>query len=495
MRKWTLSEFAEILEKEGLLVRAEGEAEIVRISYDSRTVTEGTLFVCKGLNFKEEYLAGAAEKGAAAYVAEKEYGADLPRLIVSDVRKALSILSIAYFGRPFEAFTLVGLTGTKGKTTTTYMLKGIFDAAAGRPTGILSTVETYTGGETKEAHLTTPESLELMEMFDSARKHGLPYLTMEVSSQAYKVDRVYGVPYDVGLFLNIDEDHIGPLEHPDYEDYLECKLGLMRMCRLAVIFDGTRDFARVRAAAEENGARIVTYGSENADYRLGEIRKDGEGFVFTVLGKDGWSGEFAIDLEGRFNLTNALAAVAAAKELGIGDEAVRKGISHIYVPGRMNIYHKDGALIMVDYAHNFMSFTELFESLRQDYPGRIIRVLSGAPGGKNYKRRKDIGELCGKYADVLYLAAEDPGFEDPAEICAQMEEYALATPSETGRRDRARVVIETDRSAAVRRALAETKAGEIVIIAGKGEEIYQKVRGQYLPYESDTAIVEEFVRE
>ena len=192
-------------------------------------------------------------------------------------------------------------------------------------------------------------------------------------------------------------------------------------------------------------------------------------------------------------MTNALAAIATAKELGIDDESIRRGIAKIFVPGRMNLYHKNGAMIMVDYAHNFMSFTELFDSLRADYPDQCLKVLSGAPGGKNIKRRSDIGLLCGKYADVVYLTAEDPGFEDPADICREMEAVVLSTPSETGRREHAEVIIEVDRETCVRRALAEAKDGDIVIIAGKGEEIYQKVRGEYTPYVSDTKIVEDFV--
>lgn len=367
------------------------------------------------------------------------------------------------------------------------MMKGILDAYAGESTGILSTVETFTGGEVRESHLTTPESLDLQRMFDEARANHLRYVTMEVSSQAYKHSRAYGISYDVGVFLNIDEDHIGPLEHTDYEDYLSCKLELVKNSRIAVINSLTRDFARVVEAARSVGAKVVRFGAEGDDYSIRNIRKLQSGFCFEVFGPNHWNAEFSIDLEGRFNMTNALAAIAAAKELGVDDDSIRRGIQSIFVPGRMNIYRKNGALVLVDYAHNHLSFTELFESLKKDYPGQPVKVVCGCPGHKNMRRRRDIGLLCGKYASKVYLTAEDPGFESVEEICEEMAEYVRMD-------QRAEYVIIPDRAQAVKTSLEEAKEGDIIIVAGKGEEIYQKVCGEYLPYESDVVIVREWAQ-
>ena len=236
MRKeMCMEELAAVLQKDGLLVSVSGSARFSEVCYDSRQVKPGALFVCKGLAFKPEFLDAALRQGAVCYMAETDFGVKgIPCLIVRNVRQALSLASIYRYGRPFEAFSLVGITGTKGKTTTAYFTRSILDQAAGRPTALLSTVEMFTGGQPQEAHLTTPESLELQACFDDTRAHSIPFLTMEVSSQAYKQSRVHGVPFDVGVFLNIDEDHLGPLEHADYEDYLSCKLELLKNSRTVV---------------------------------------------------------------------------------------------------------------------------------------------------------------------------------------------------------------------------------------------------------------------
>ena len=210
----SLSRARAALQAHGLLLDTPGcpqELIFPAITYDSRNVTPGSLFVCKGLNFRPEYLQSALQQGAACYLAQQRYALSAPALLVSDARRALSVLAAEYYGRPAEQLTLIGLTGTKGKTTTTYFIKSILDVALGRRTAVLSTVEMYTGGQSAEAHLTTPESLELQQCFADTLAHGIRHLTMEVSSQAYKQQRVYGVPFTAGLFLNLSEDHIGPL--------------------------------------------------------------------------------------------------------------------------------------------------------------------------------------------------------------------------------------------------------------------------------------------
>ena len=479
----SLSRARAALQAHGLLLDTPGcpqELIFPAITYDSRNVTPGSLFVCKGLNFRPEYLQSALQQGAACYLAQQRYALSAPALLVSDARRALSVLAAEYYGRPAEQLTLIGLTGTKGKTTTTYFIKSILDVALGRRTAVLSTVEMYTGGQSAEAHLTTPESLELQQCFADTLAHGIRHLTMEVSSQAYKQQRVYGVPFTAGLFLNLSEDHIGPLEHEDFEDYFRCKLQLMKNCRVAVICRGTDRFEEIRSTAERYAERVLVCGEDSScDLWAEDIRKQDPGFSFTVC--DGRSRrDYRIAMEGRFNVSNALAAITVTRALGIGEDAIAAGIADVTVPGRMNVLKKDGRTVIVDYAHNFLSFTALFCSLRQDYPGAPIKVLCGCPGHKNQKRRVDIGRLCGQYADFVYLTAEDPGFEDPAEICREMAGYI----AEYHRR----FVILPDRTAAVETAIAELLPGELLILAGKGEEDYQKVQGRYDFYESDLVI-------
>lgn len=479
----TLTRLTELLREQGLLrevVNCPAELTFTHITYDSRTATPGSLFICKGMNFKPEYLTSALQNGASCSLSEKRILWDAPALLVTDARKALAAVAIEFYGHPADKLKLIGLTGTKGKTTTTYYIKNILDAYLPYRSAVLSTVEMFTGGESTEAHLTTPESLELQQCFEDTLEHKIGYLTMEVSSQAYKLQRTYGTTFEVGMFLNISEDHIGPLEHPDFEDYFRCKLELMKNCRTAVIYRGTDRFETVFSTAKANAERVLVYGEDSScDTWVENIVKETPGFSFSVCTAESRR-TFRIRMEGRFNVMNALAAVTAARSLGVDDESIARGIENVSVQGRMNFYEADGKTVIVDYAHNFLSFTELFRSLKQDFPGRPIKVLCGCPGHKNMKRRVDIGHLCGEYADYVYLTAEDPGFEDPTDICREMAGYI-------GERHHNYIIIP-DRTEAIETAIREAAPGELLILAGKGEEDYQKVCGRYDYYESDIAI-------
>ncbi len=461
---------------------------IPHISYDSRSTAPGGLFVCKGFGFKPEFLLAAAQAGAGCYMAQEQFPeVALPAIVVSDVRKALAVAAGLYYNYPSKHLKLIGITGTKGKTTTSFYTRSILDAWLPKPSALLSTVEMYLGGEVEEAHLTTPESLELQACFAQAVQNNIEYLTMEVSSQAYKLHRVLGVDFAVGVFLNIDEDHIGPMEHSDFEDYLTCKLQLLQHCHTAIIHTKTREFDRVLQTAKAHARRVILIGEdEQSDYRLQQVEKLSRGFAFTVTAQ-GWSHRFSIDMEGRFNIDNALAAIATAKALGVPDDAIAHGVGHVEVKGRMNVFEKDGVKIIVDYAHNHLSFTELFKSLREDYPESSITTVVGCPGGKAYIRRRDIGRLCGQFANLVILTEEDPQHEDVYEICRDIAGYIEPYGKE--------YVIEVNRTAAVERAIRSAKPGDIVILAGKGEEVYQKVRGQYEYYESDLAIARRCAQE
>lgn len=489
-----------LLEQDGLLVGYDCPPQLLEhrfsyLSYSSADVTPDTFFICKGAAFKEEYLRDAIAKGAGVYLAQSLYeGVDCPHILVSDIRKAMSLVSIAFYQKAYQNFRVVGLTGTKGKTTTTYFMKNILDAfcrrnpqlCAAQKSAVLSTVEVDTGIEHHEAHLTTPESPDLQRYFAQTRDSGLPFLTMEVSSQAYKLSRVYGMDFDIGMFLNIGEDHIGPLEHTDFEDYFSCKLQLMEHCRTAIVNREMDHAQRVLEHARAHAQRVLTFGRlETADlddddcWILRDIHKEEQGFTFTTshgLEQDSWR----IRMAGRFNVENALAAILAAKALGVDDQSIREGLLQNEVQGRMNLFEKDGVTVLVDYAHNFLSFQKLYESLKADYPGQRIVVVVGCPGGKAQLRRRDIGTLSGQNADYLYLTAEDPQFEDVRSICEEIASFVkpYGTPYE---------IIE-DRAQAVEKAITTAQKGDVIVLAAKGEEVYQKVRGEYVYYESDLAI-------
>ena len=378
----SIKQAVELLEQDGLLVGYDCPPQLLEhrfshLSYSSADVTPDTFFICKGAAFKEEYLRDAIAKGAGVYLAQSLYeGVDCPHILVSDIRKAMSLVSIAFYQKAYRNFRVVGLTGTKGKTTTTYFMKNILDAfcrrnpqlCAAQKSAVLSTVEVDTGIEHHEAHLTTPESPDLQRYFAQTRDSGLPFLTMEVSSQAYKLSRVYGMDFDIGMFLNIGEDHIGPLEHTDFEDYFSCKLQLMEHCRTAIVNREMDHAQRVLEHARAHAQRVLTFGKlETADlddddcWILRDIQKEEQGFTFTTshgLAQDSWR----IRMAGRFNVENALAAILAAKALGVDDQSIREGLLQNEVQGRMNLFEKDGVTVLVDYAHNFLSFQKLYES-------------------------------------------------------------------------------------------------------------------------------------
>ncbi len=524
----SLEQINDILNKHELLLETNADIsdnakKIKDITYDSRSVNTDSLFVCKGVSFKKEYFEQARELGFICYVSETIYDRNSIFFHVNDVKKALSVLSINFYSKPSDAFKLIGITGTAGKTTTTYMLHSIFNKSAGKTTGIISTNETYCGGLRKEAENTTPESLKLQGLFAEAKENRIPYVTMEVSSQAYSVDRVYDQVFDVGIFMNIDMDHIGGPEHPSYEHYRDCKLQLIKNSRIMIVYARTKEMDLIIDTAKNSSCKLVLFDvyddtvRDNSDTQtlfenapdINELKKQlgrDIGFYYidnVVREKDGgysfvfkgdnnvtvYSEEYAIDMTGHFNLLNAAAAISAAVELGTDPSDIRDGISHVFVPGRMNIYKKNNTTIIVDYAHNRLTLLEFLKSCVADYPGHNINIVIGA-AGKNHLRRKDIGGLCGEFADHIYLTEEDPDFEDPVEIC---EDIARFIP-----KDGADYEIEPDRTSAIEKAVRDSindKNPSVVAILGKGMETFSKFKGKHIPYESDSGVVERTLQE
>ncbi|MBS4900082.1 MAG: UDP-N-acetylmuramyl-tripeptide synthetase [Clostridiales bacterium] len=529
----------EVLEKNGLLsatnAEPSGSVPFTSISYDSRYVDSDTLFICKGVHFKEDYYFQAKNKGIRAYVSERIYDTDTVFFQVSDVKKALSVLSIEFYQRPSDSFKLIGITGTAGKTTTTYMIHSVLNAAAGHETGIISTNETYCGGEHKEAENTTPESLRLQALFSEAREHDIGYVTMEVSSQAYSVDRVYDQTFDIGIFMNIDKDHVGGPEHPSYEHYLKCKLQLIKNSKTMLIYARTRELHKIIETARNSDCKLVmfdvpdeiAFGKDAAGSFQKKNAKTGaltgmipdelvytpspdpallekelgrklylynitdaellgtDGFTFTMEDPDGNVSGFNCDISGRFNVVNAAAACVSCLELGIDPGKIADGLHHVYVPGRMNIYKKGNTDIIVDYAHNRLTLFEFLKSAASDYADRKINIVIGA-AGKNHLRRDDIAVLCSQYADHIYITDEDPDFEDPLEIC---EDIARRIP-EGG----ASWEIVVNRTEAIEKsisdALSHPETKNLIAILGKGSERFIKIRGGHEDYESDSGVVE-----
>ena len=475
-----LGDYYQLLLRHGLLadaapLTADLTHPVSLVSCDSKLVIPNTLFVCKGVKFKEEYLRSAMEQGAFAYVSEREYPAvPLPCIRVTDIRKAMGLLADRAYGHPSGALRITGITGTKGKTTTAYYIKSIVDAwLAGqghRESALLSTIVTDDGVERRPAKLTTPEPLDLQRHLWNAVSAGADYLTMEVSSQALKYGRVIGVELACAVFLNIGEDHISPVEHPDLEDYLNSKLLIFQQARSACVCLDCDHVERVRAAAAAC-PRVVTFSQKfpSADVYGSQARKEAlwEKIAFHVR-TPRYERELAISTPGLFNVENALAAVAVAEAYGIPADVVAGGLVRAFVPGRMEHYvSADGQIsVIVDYSHNGMSLQNALRSVRAEYPGRELTVLFGCTGGKGIDRREGMGNAAGEWADRIILTEDDPGPEEVEAICADIGVFLAAHGKD--------YTVIPNREAAVETAILGARRPAVVLLAGKGCEEAQK---------------------
>lgn len=479
------NDIIEILKDNDLVVtykeNSKNADEVADITYNSKSCINNSAFFVKGANFKEEYLKDAINRGARLVISEKEFDtAPANLIVVNNVRHAMVIVASEFFGRAYNAMNVIGLTGTKGKTTTTYFIKNILDEYLDTPSGVISTVETYTGKRHEESHLTTPEAIELQRYFKEMKDSNIKFVTMEVASQAYKVDRIYDMKFDTGVFLNISEDHISEAEHPNFNDYFECKLKFIRNCK-TVIINRETDFFETVLDAAHNATTVITYGTEKSkdksDFYVDNVEKTDLGFKFMVHSVN-YSKEFSINMQGRFNVENALAAIVVAKTYDIPDDVIQRGLTKTKVQGRMNVYEYNGITAIIDYAHNKLSFAKFFESVKLDYPGRRIITIAGGPGGKAYARRRDLGEIAGSASSYMYLTEEDPQFENIEDICCDIATY-VKCPYE----------IVLDRTEAIEKAVKNAQPGDVLALLAKGEEDYQKEKGVFVPYESDIKII------
>ncbi|MDO4490162.1 MAG: UDP-N-acetylmuramoyl-L-alanyl-D-glutamate--2,6-diaminopimelate ligase [Lachnospiraceae bacterium] len=494
MNQFTWNEYKELLMEEAMLTDAWDPSEnpaVTQLTYESQKVQPGCLFVCKGAAFRQAYLEDALARGAVGYVSEKDYGIPgVPHLLVKDIRKAMPSLAKKFYCAPDEELKIVALTGTKGKTTTAYFIKELLDEALerkGQPeSAFLSTVEVYDGKSRQGSSITTPESMELYRHFRNAADSDISLLTMEVSSQALKYDRVLGIPFEIGVFLNISEDHISPVEHPDFEDYFQAKLSLFSRVKTAVINRNADHYERILEAAA-CAEQVVTFGTElDADVFGYEIRTENGKITFRVR-TESFDEKFTLAMHGIFNVENALAAIAVGTVLGFEPAAMKAALERVQVGGRMEEYtSRDGAVhVIVDYAHNGLSFRKIFESSALEYPEAERRVVFGCPGGKAINRRGDMGEAVSESCVKAYLTADDPGPEKVEEICRQIAEHIDG--------ERCSYECIPDRAEAIEKAIAEIRAegkdSAVLLVLGKGSETAQKIEGKSVPYESDAAVV------
>jgi len=479
-----LGEYYQLLLKRGLLadpspLSADLTRTVTAVTCDSRSAVPGSLFICKGAAFKPDYLSQALQKGAFVYVSETDYGL-APCIRVTDVRTAMGLLADLAWGHPSGELEVIGLTGTKGKTTTAYFIKSILDAWREKeglhPVGLLSSIVTDDGMARKPAVLTTPEPLDLQRHLWNAVNAGCGYMVMECSSQALKYGRMTGVDLAVAAFLNLGEDHISPKEHPTAEDYFRSKLKIFDRAKAAVVnLDSDRSGEVLDAASRCE--KFSVYSLKFAHDR----RRTEEGMAFTVtIGER--EEPFTLPMTGDFNISNALCAISVCSMVGAPIWAIREGLASSRVPGRMETYEKDGRTVIVDYAHNGMALEALLKAVRADFPGVSVTAVFGCTGGKGLDRREGMGRAAGAYADRIILTEDDPGPEDVTAICQEVGRY-IGKPYE----------IVPDREAAVKTAIETAPSPAVIVLAGKGAEMEQKRKNGPEPCVPDALLAEKYL--
>ncbi len=454
------------------LVTGSPEVEITSLEYDSRKVAAGSLFVCL-TGFRadgHEYIPDAVQAGAAALVVERQV--DVPEGVavvrVADSRYALALLSAAWFGHPAEKMTVIGLTGTKGKTTTAHMVKAILEAA-GHKVGMIGTVGAVIGSELVKTKNTTPESYELHSLFARMVQEGCSHVVMEASSQGFKLHRTAGILFDVGVFLNLSPDHIGDGEHASFEEYRDCKSMLFAQCKKGLVNVDDEHWQAVTAKA---GCPVATMSMEReADYMARDVRELRQaGFLgseFAASGK--MQGSFLLNMPGRFNVSNALAALAAAHMVGEDAGAIAEGLKTVSVKGRTQVLDTpEHYTLLIDYAHNAVSMENLLTMLRSYEPGRLI-CLFGGGGNRARARRWDMGQISGKYADLTVLTMDNPRDE---EVEAINEDIKIGLAKHDGK-----YISIPDRADAIRWVMDNAQKGDIIALIGKGHEEYQEIKG------------------
>ncbi len=452
------------------------DQEMTTLVYDSRQACPGSVFVCisGAVSDGHAYAAQVAQKGAAALIVEHavEVPEDVTVVRVADTRIALAEASAAYFGYPAEQLTTIGITGTKGKTTDTYMVRSILEHA-GYATGLIGTIETIIGDEVIPAANTTPESYVIQQTFRRMVDAGLTCVVMEVSSQGLMLHRVAGFTFDYGVFTNLEPDHIGPNEHKDFDDYLRCKRMLFSQCRVGIF---NADDEHLERMLEGHTCEVETCGfSENADLRAEDTRLtrvgNALGVAYHLTGLVDM--DVQVDIPGKFSVYNSMTAIAVCRHFDVDISTMQSALRQIQVKGRVEIVPVSPKFtVMIDYAHNAMALESLLTTLRAYEPARLVCVF-GCGGNRARDRRFEMGEVSSRLADFTIVTSDNPRNEEPMAIVADII---------TGvkRADGVYVAI-LDRADAIRYAIENAREGDVIVLAGKGHEDYQEIRGKKYP--------------
>jgi UDP-N-acetylmuramoyl-L-alanyl-D-glutamate--2,6-diaminopimelate ligase len=470
----------------GVAVVGDAQREIASLCSDSRQATPGSLFFCiPGMHIDAHDLAPQAlENGAVALVVERALALDCPQVVVSDVREAMSYMAQEFYGNPAQALKLIGITGTKGKTTSSFLVKSILEQAGYRA-GLIGTVCSMVGEEVIPSRLTTPDPIEVQQLLRTMADAGVEYVVMEVSAHALAMHRLSGLHFAVSAFTNFSQDHLDFFG--DMDAYFRAKMRLFDADMSDEIVFNCDD-ERVAEGIDKLGREAMRVGIRECSYVYANDIEVGErGLHFLLTHHKRFRVSVALKLSGIFNAYNALLAAGIAIVLGIGPEAIKNGLEDVRaVPGRIELLETETPYrVILDYAHSPDSLENVLKAVRETTKGRLI-ALFGCGGDRDHGKRPVMGEIAGELADLCVLTSDNPRNEDPFAILNAIEEGIRHTGCEY-------TVIENRREA-IRHALSIAEAGDVVVLAGKGHETYQEIRGVKHPFD-EKIVVKELIRE
>ncbi|MDP4092723.1 MAG: UDP-N-acetylmuramoyl-L-alanyl-D-glutamate--2,6-diaminopimelate ligase [Bacillota bacterium] len=454
--------------------------EISDIAYDSRKAKSGSLFVCiEGFKFDgHNYVSAAVENGANVILVQKdiEVEGNVTVVKVENTRYALAYISNRFFGYPSKKFNLVGVTGTKGKTTTTYMIKSVLEHV-GQKVGLIGTIANFIGNEELHAERTTPESYDLQKLFAEMVDKEVNSVVMEVSSHALELHRVGCTSYNIGVFTNLSRDHLD--FHETFENYLNAKVKLFKMCDKGLVNIDNEYGPEVVKKAE---CEVLTYGINNdANIKAVNIRKHPNGVEFKAVTP--WGDiDIKVNIPGTFSVYNALAALGTCCLMGISPEVVREGLVGVCVPGRAEVtYAGKDFTIIIDYAHSPDSLENILTTVKSYAPGRLVSVF-GCGGDRDKTKRPIMGEISGRIADFTVITSDNPRTESPEAIIKDIEVGIKGKNSE--------YITITERRDAIRYVIENARPRDIIVLAGKGHETYQIFKDKTIHFDEREVVNE-----
>ena len=452
-----------------------GDEFIEDIVYNSKYAQKGTLFVALrgALSDGHKYIKDAYEKGVRVFVVEDDSMAhayvDATFIKVNDTRKALAIISRNFFNKPDEDITMIAITGTKGKTTTANIIYEALKKMGAKP-GIIGTNGVFYADKEEAVDNTTPESYEVYRILNNMRKEKITHCVLEASSIGLKMKRLYGINFDIGVFTNISHDHIGGIEHPDFDDYFHSKMLLKDISKKFIY---NKDDEKLRETIK-NGINFSI--NEESDYKAENIVISDD--IFKIQSDFDINGKvFEVKSISKYDIYNYLAAISVLKEIGYDWSEIIDTVKNISIRGRFEEINVNDRLYIIDYAHNYISLKSILETLKHFKKNKIITVF-GSVGGRSEKRREELAEVSDELADISIVTSDNPNFEDPAKICNEIASFIKGIH-----------YTEPDREKAIKLSYEISNKNDIIVVAGKGHETYQLIKGEKVHYSDKECIL------